>query len=68
MSTTSSLISQSELSRRLNLPARTVSNAIRTGLIEPDTVALGGRLHLFELGRLAEIQSLLAQPEILATR
>jgi len=57
--TRSTLVSQSELSRRLNLPARTIANAIKSGKIAPDTVALGGRLNLFDAERIDEIRTLL---------
>ena len=54
----SNLISQSELSRILNIPAPVVARAIKQGLISPDEKVCG-RLNLFDRTRLEEIRAAL---------
>ncbi len=59
------LISQSELGRRLNIPAPRLAKAIREGKIVP-TEKVCGRMNLFESGRIEEIARLLTPNTIIA--
>lgn len=53
------LISQSELARRLNRPYPQIAKAVQSGRILPHATICRGRLRLFDLDRLDEIEAAL---------
>jgi len=53
------LISQSELARRLNRPYPQIAKAVQSGRILPHATICRGRLRLFDLAALEEIEAAL---------
>ena len=59
------LISQSEMSRRLNVAEPKLRRALKLHGVKPDVIA-GGRIHLFSIERLDRIRALVNTPAPLA--
>jgi hypothetical protein len=52
---TTSLLSASEVSRKVNVPVNRFLKAVKSGTIAPDQTVLDGRLFLFRADRVEEI-------------